>query len=78
MIFIRFPIDFQDALIQATEAVEYHEHFDGLFERYNQWIKDAEHRLDKLITTIENHPNYDLEQHYRSIEVMNLFLIIIS
>ena len=62
-------IYFQDALIQALEAVEYHEHFESLFDRYNQWMKDAEHRLEKLTSTIENRSNYDIEQYYRNIEV---------
>lgn len=71
-------VDFQDALIQASEAVEYHEHFESLFERYNQWMKDAEHRLEKLTSTIENRSNYDIEQYYRNIEVSIISLFVLN
>ncbi len=53
-------------MLQASEAVEYHEHFETLFERYEQWMKDAESRLAKHS---EMKSDYDIEEHYRSVEV---------
>ncbi len=56
-------------MIQVSEAVEYHEHFETLFERYDQWMNDAESRLEKYTTIDEIKSDYDIEQYYRSIEV---------
>jgi len=56
---------FQDALIQMSESVEYHEHFEVLAERYNQWMTEAESRLEKYMTNNEN----ALDEHYRNLEV---------
>ena len=56
-------------MIQASEAVEYHEHFEIISERFNQWMTDAENRLEKHTSTNEMKSDYIVEEHYRSVEV---------
>jgi hypothetical protein len=56
-------------LIQASEAVEYHEHFETTLERFNQWITDAEYRLDKHNSSNEIKSDHAVEERYRSVEV---------
>ena len=49
--------------------MEYHEQFEILFERYTRWMKDAESRLAKHTSSGGMESDYDIEEHYRSIEV---------
>ncbi|CAF4608424.1 unnamed protein product, partial [Rotaria sp. Silwood2] len=58
----------QDALMQASEAVEYHEHFETISERFHQWMTDAENQLEKHTSTNEMKSDYVIEEHYRSVE----------
>lgn len=63
---------FQDALLQASEAVDYHEQFETLTERYNHWMTDAESRLAKFTTTNDaNQSDTAIDEHCRHIEVSN-------
>lgn len=57
-------------MIQASEAVEYHENFEILCERFEQWMQDAENQLGKHTSTNDLKSSYDIEEHYKSIEVL--------
>ncbi|CAM4782634.1 unnamed protein product, partial [Rotaria magnacalcarata] len=58
----------QDALLHASEAAEYHEHFETISERFHLWMADAENRLEQHTSTNEMRTDYAIEEHYRSVE----------
>lgn len=55
--------------MQLSEAVEYHEQFQTLIERLDQWMTDVEARLEKHTGTDGRQSDYAIEEHYESVEV---------
>lgn len=55
--------------MQLSEAVEYHEQFQTLIERLDQWMADVEARLEKHTGTDGRQSDYAIEEHYESVEV---------
>ncbi len=56
-------------MIQAAEAVEYHENLEKISDRFDRWMTDAENQLEKHTSTTEMKSDYAIEEHYRSVEV---------
>ncbi len=56
-------------MIQAAEAVEYHENLEKISDRFDRWMTDAENQLEKHTSTTEMKSDYAIDEHYRSVEV---------
>ena len=55
--------------MQASEAVEYHEHLETISDRFEQWMTNAENQLEEHTSTNEMKSDYVIDEHYRSVEV---------